>query len=367
MKYVFRKNLHFIIFCLLDSILKLLPFKKRRFPSEIKKILIVKPDHYGDILLFTAVLPLIKSAYPQANIDMVCGSWATAILGNNPNINKIYYVDHFFLNRTSITKHQKFKKFVSTYFSSLRKIRLEHYDVCLLGRASGLPNMGIFAYFSKSKCIIGHDAIGLGDLCDIVVKYEFNSHEVEHFLELLKPLGIESVNYQNLHSELFYDGKDSSYVDNLIMESHLISHNFIIIHPGAGLKERLLSIDLWIKLVDRLEDDIVICGMDLEKEYCFLLDKHFSGKKKIVDFTKKLSIAQLYLLFAKAKRAFTLDSLSAHIAAMTSTKTTIFYLYEYSKNPEKKLQQIQRAKPLGGSVQLITSFEEFNDLCKELS
>ena len=59
----------------------LLPLQKKRpLPELVTKILILKPDHLGDLLLASSVLPLIRERYPKAQIDLVCRRSSQSLL-----------------------------------------------------------------------------------------------------------------------------------------------------------------------------------------------------------------------------------------------------------------------------------------------
>ena len=44
-------------------------------PTEIKSILVVRPDHLGDLLFATPALSRLRQAFPDARITALVGPW----------------------------------------------------------------------------------------------------------------------------------------------------------------------------------------------------------------------------------------------------------------------------------------------------
>jgi heptosyltransferase-2/heptosyltransferase-3 len=58
-------------------------------PRDVRRILVYKLDHLGDLLLATPALSALRGRYPDAEITIVVGEWSRVILENNPNVDRI--------------------------------------------------------------------------------------------------------------------------------------------------------------------------------------------------------------------------------------------------------------------------------------
>ena len=349
----------------MDAFLSLFFFRKNKFPTNIKRILIIKPDHLGDVLLLTSVLPLMAQKYPDISIDIVCGSWANELLRTNKHIRNIYNVDHFWLNRSKKSFIKKLSIFIKNYFNVLIKLRANHYDLCLLMRPY-IGNLITLGKLSGSAYLIGHETVGFGPLCDKVVAWQEGKHEVEHFLEILQPLDITHVNVKELRTELYCEQTDIDYVDKLMLQNALQRKKFIIIHPGAGVKEKCLSIDVWLKLIQKLNGDTVICGTAQEKEYFNFFATHYTGTNRLIDLTNQLSLSQLYILFSRAETIFTLDSLAAHVGAMSGSQIVGFYFYQPYSDPIEQNNYLMQWRPLAKHVHILNSLPEIDNFIERM-
>ena len=234
-----------VLFCLriLDPLLYLLPKRKRPLPREIKKIALIKPDNIGDMLLLTSIVPLIHDKYPQAVIDIVGNKWNLSILENNPHVRNRYVVNHYTHNRDKISKLGKKWLFLKSYFTAIQKMKNQEYDLCLVMRAFG-NNLISFTKFMKCHYTIGHGTGGLGALLDEVVQWKEGVHEAEHFLEVLRPLGISAA-LKDLRYELYPSHLTMKKIDGIWNKLFTRGERVAIVHPGSGNPQKTLSDDQW--------------------------------------------------------------------------------------------------------------------------
>ncbi len=54
-----------------------------------RRLLVVKPDHLGDVLLSTPALRLLRQQHPDAHIVLLVGPWGAPLLAHNPDIDAV--------------------------------------------------------------------------------------------------------------------------------------------------------------------------------------------------------------------------------------------------------------------------------------
>ena len=66
-------------------------FYSKRLPKDFapKRILVVKLDHLGDVLLATPVFSNLRQAYPDAELHALTGAWSRVVLERHPDVNKV--------------------------------------------------------------------------------------------------------------------------------------------------------------------------------------------------------------------------------------------------------------------------------------
>src|SRR3989442_327971 len=53
------------------------------------RILLVRPDHLGDVLLTTPVLEALKKHAPDAHITFMVGPWSSEVVARHPDIDQL--------------------------------------------------------------------------------------------------------------------------------------------------------------------------------------------------------------------------------------------------------------------------------------
>jgi ADP-heptose:LPS heptosyltransferase len=66
--------------------------RRRRDPvlvGRAPRIVLVRPDHLGDVLLSTPAIAVLRAALPQAHLVALVGPWGAEALANNPHLDAI--------------------------------------------------------------------------------------------------------------------------------------------------------------------------------------------------------------------------------------------------------------------------------------
>ena len=62
-------------------------------PERIARILVVRLDHIGDVIMTTPVLRLLKERYPEGMVTCLVASWGKAVVENNPYLDELLIYD----------------------------------------------------------------------------------------------------------------------------------------------------------------------------------------------------------------------------------------------------------------------------------
>jgi ADP-heptose:LPS heptosyltransferase len=319
--YLYQNKTAVTLVKIMDKLLSMLPRKRRVLPFNITKILIIKPDHLGDMLMFSSVLPVIRSAFPSAQLDVAGNKWNRAILENNPYVSTFYPVNHYKMNREKSPVFFKIIEYFKTYFRALHQIKKEKYDLCLIMRAYGV-NLIHLAKLGKCRYIIGHKTGGFGPLLDRIVAWVPGKHETGHYLEVLEPFGIQA-KPEKLAYELYPSVEAKAGIKALCLEYGLNKNKTAVVHPGAGDLRRSLPESEWKKVIAILEKKnyrVVITGTSGERP---LAEAIASERTKII--CGGLSIHELALVFRESRVVITVDTLAAHLGGWSGTRTIVFY------------------------------------------
>jgi heptosyltransferase-2/heptosyltransferase-3 len=311
-------------------------------PADARRILLVKPDHLGDVVMATSVLPAIRRRFPDARIDFVASREGAEFLSGDPLVGKVHVHEHFLLRREG-SLPARVLRHAATFLSAVRAIRRERYDLCLLLR-SHFDNDLFLALLGGCRFVAGHGTDGFGPLLDAAAEWREGAHETRHAQEVLEAAGIPPG--EGPAAPRVGGGPEEDDAVARLMELHgLAPGGFVVLHPGTGNPAKQWGAAKWRELARALSvagRKVVLTGSRAEAP---LLREIAAGIEGAVDLSGRLTVRGLASLFGKAQALVCLDSLAAHLGGASGAKT--FVIYSGIPDPA-------RWAPTGPDVRLLT-------------
>ena len=277
-----------------------------------KKIILIKNDLIGDIILSSNVIRELRKEFPKAKIALVCSELNKSIVEKN------HYIDELIvLNSTPRT----FKDILS-YLKASIKIRKEKYDLGVELRGS-FSNIFFLMFLSGVKYRIGFYSQYYGKffLNYSKTKKDYKNkkrHCVFQRLDLINNgLGLNRKNYW---PEIWTDKEDERYTNELMKKHILKKKQFICIVPDASMEKKAWPIKKFDKLIKALrkkypKQKIILLGTDSTK--LEFLKK--SNPHTIMLIREPLRT--VYCLFRKSSLVIAHDGGAMHIAWVGYTPT----------------------------------------------
>lgn len=153
-----------------------------------KKILVIRRDNIGDLILSTPFLGALKQRFPNAQIDIFTNSYCAPVLVGNPDIDNVFVYEK--------GHHRGKRGLVSVYLDRARliwKLRQARYDCIILGKPSVEPRP-----LQLARLIGAPQIIGITERGSRFEKYltdplywspDHGTHVAERCMQLLEPLG----------------------------------------------------------------------------------------------------------------------------------------------------------------------------------
>lgn len=320
--YVLKNKFYIIIVFLFDlfGTFVSLPFRlfSGRMPKDIKKILVIRLDHIGDLLSTTPVFRAIRGTYFKVRLDALVNKQNKDIAKNNPFIDNIMTYDPPWFKRKSrrLIKVREFLRLV-------KAIKEQEYDIGIDLRGD-LRHI-ILMFLAGIDYRVGYGITGGGFLLNKEVSYDPKIHQIEQNLNLLRAIGIEP-GYAK--SEFFVSDEYIDFAKSFCEKNGLETKDFIVcIHPGAGYPSKRWLAKKWAKLIDRLNEEfkakIILVGSKEEKSLSDNINTML--KTKTIDVVGKTSLGELAALLKKAKLFIGTDSGPSHIASAVDRPSVILY------------------------------------------
>ncbi len=270
------------------------------------KILIIRTDRLGDVILSTPVIKNLKLAFPQAHISFMCRPYTKEALLGNPWLDEVIVYDKY-------GKHKSF--FATIKFSFF--LRKKQFDWAVILHPTN--RVHLLAFLAGIPLRAGWDR-KLGFLLNkklFHTKDKGEKHELDYTLDVLRSLDVP---IQEKNTYFPFDKKANKRVEELLKNKGLAEDDkFIAIHPSASCISKRWPIDHFMELIRLLKEKtnfkIIVISSEAEKSFV----KRLTEELDVIDLCGSLGISELGSLLKRATLFISNDSGPVHIAASLNT------------------------------------------------
>lgn len=273
--------------------------------NNFKRILIVRTDRIGDVIVSTPVISNLRNAYPYSYIAMMVRPYTKVIVEENP-----------FLDEVIIFNKDKFKGLFNT-LKFVLDLRKKHFDLAIVMYPNTRMHLLMFLVGIANR--LGFDKKS-GFFLTQKIKHQKHlgkKHESEYCLDLVRELGIEPKEKKLL----IVSNKTSDEKLNKILEEQGIvsSDKILVIHPGASCISKLWPPENYAKVADALVEKlgikvVITCGPE-KRDLEGAAEVIRNMSHKVYDLTKKISLTETVSLIKRAALFISVDTGPMHIAA----------------------------------------------------
>ncbi|MEI7555927.1 glycosyltransferase family 9 protein [Candidatus Chlorohelix sp.] len=303
-----------------------------------RKLLVIRPDHLGDVLLTTPALRLLRQTLPDTEITALVGPWGAPSLVGNPDIDKLVRLSFPGFSRQPTANP------LAPYLLALQQSRIlrrEGYDAVL--------NMRYDFWWGAL----------LAYLSDIPARFGFDWDESRAFLncrlslrraelpKLLSPFGQPPQHFSALSLSLAQfmlntcgvktpsEGFDASlkfcpspeekrYVNLILSEMGLERNDKLVaIHPGTGANLKLWTVEGFAGVADAISHKynakVVLVGGEKEAILVKNILRHCQNTPIRLDSGDNWG--KLAALFERSQLVIGLDSGPMHLAVAMGAPT----------------------------------------------
>ena len=294
-----------------------------------KKILIVRTDRMGDVILSTPVIRNIREAYPNSHIAFMCRPYTREILEGNPYLDEVIVYDKYGEHKSLLS---------SLRFAFL--LRKKKFDWALVIHPTNRAH--IVTFLAGISIRVGWNR-KMGFLLTHKLehtKQRGEKHELEYTLDLLKLIDVP-VKYRDMFFPL--KNEHLSHIKSALSEYGISdSDKIVVIHPSASCVSKRWPEDYFVRLIElikyQFKPKIVIVTSKEEAQYA---DKIIGRFTDLIDMRGKLTLSELGALLKEADIFISNDSGPVHVAAALGTPViSIFGRNDKGLSP-------RRWRPLG--------------------
>ena len=288
----------------------------------IKRILVIKLKHIGDVLLTTPTIHALREGFPESQIFALVPKGTEGVLTGNPDLDGVLT----FSRNNDLGFLERLREEVSL----LRKIRRYGFDLVLeMGKGD---REAILGFLSGARFRVGYDPKGSGflgrnHLLTHTVALDHGKHIVEANLDLCRAIGLEP---KNKDLRLAVLPEDTGFVESLLKDEGVLSSDLLVtIHPVSKWLFKCWRDEGFAEvadyLIEKYKAQVAITSGPLEREIKKARKVIELMKAKPIDLRGRLNIKELAALISRSRLFLGVDSAPMHIAA--AVKSPIIVLF----------------------------------------
>ncbi len=303
--------------------------------SLARRILAIRLDNLGDVLVTTPALHAIKASLPHVELTLLTSPIGAQVGRLNPDIDHVIVYQAPWMDPWHELPQdaQREQKMIST-------LAERHFDGAIIFtsfRQSPLP-AAYLCYLANIPLRLAASIDGPGSLLTTCHKHpERMMHEVERGLGLVGAIGLTT---DELDLVLAVPDETRAHIVDLL-SAHGIDHYapLIVVHPGCSMLARTYPWEMYVQvvnlLIEQLGAKVILTGAEDERE---LVERVLSkvrpeSREAILPLAGTLSFPDFCALIEAADLTITNNTGPMHISA--AVKTPVVALFALTNPPEQ--------------------------------
>ena len=292
-------------------------YRKRWFPKDFapERILVIKLDHLGDVLLATPVFSNLRRAYPNAELHALTGTWSRVVLEKHPEVNKVIEYNSPFFSRTGQPTPLR------ETFKLYRQLRRQKYD--LMVELRGDWRTVWFAFLRLTPRRLSRAALQIANRLGLA---QFSgTHETTRNLDVLRQAGVPTP----VQTAVFSVTAENKKWASDLLATYQIERRcpLIAIHPGSPIPLKRWMPERYAELADWLiaQKRAQILFVGVKDELPIVTEIQALMRGESINIAGKTTLTQLASILHTCTVFIGNDSGPMHLAAAVGTQTIGLY------------------------------------------
>jgi len=302
----------------------------RKNPSTAPRILLIRPDHLGDLVMTTPVLAALKQHAPGAHITLMVGPWSSEVVARHPAIDRLIICPFPGFQRAA-------QKALAPYvllFSIAKQLRRRQYDLAINLRPDFWWGAALL-YLARIPRRVGYAVEPGKPFLTHALPFQSPEHATVSNLHLasaaLQILGYlpleEPYTPERYPLQFIPTAEEHKWVTELLKKEGIETATpIVVIHPGSGAAVKLWRTQGWSACADALTKSltnnppvrIMLTGSKNERP---MLEELARGMESPALLVTSATIGQLAALLGRALVVLSVDSGPLHLAVAQGTPT----------------------------------------------
>ncbi|MHB8667464.1 MAG: putative lipopolysaccharide heptosyltransferase III [Burkholderiales bacterium] len=290
----------------------------------VRRVLVTKLRHHGDVLLASPVFSVMKAHAPHLEIDALVYADTAAMLAGNPAVSRLFGVDRGWKALGWMARSTE-------EWRLLQQLRRRDYDLLIhltehprgawLARVLG-PRYRVAADYPRAR---GWWKASFSHLYPLAGNGR--RHVVETNLDALRRIGVQPGEHERALS--FVPGDEAERdVERMLHDLGLAPGAYIHLHPASRWQFKCWPAQKTAELIDTLQgagERVVLSAAPAAAELDLVGRIRSMAKTPFADVSGKLTLKQLGAFTRQAKLFVGVDSAPMHIASAMGTPVVALF------------------------------------------
>ena len=306
---------------------------------EVRRVLLIRPDHLGDALFMTPALAEVRRALPEAHITLLVGPWAQEVVARNPNVDEVQTCAFPGLRRSLQGALEPYR----LLWRLAGQLRRQQYDLAVVLRPDFWWGVWLI-YLAGIPLRLGYADALQTPFLTLALPVDEGDHAVMQNLRLARAAIAlakdEQPNQQRAASEpeLVAPGQppmefaptdeERAWIQERLAQAGVAdTAPLVVIHPGSGAAVKLWETASWAKVADTLIREygaqVVLTGVESEREQVETISAQMG--EPALALVGETNVGRLAALLARANVVLGVDNGPLHLATAQGTPTARIY------------------------------------------
>ncbi len=292
--------------------------------ASLRRALVIKLRHHGDVLLSSPVFSVLKNHAPQLEIDALVYHDTREMLTLHPAIDEVFTIDRAWKKRGPFRQ-------LGAEWRLLKALRAREYD--LLIHLTENPRGPVLTHLLQPRYSVGREfptKRGRWWHASFTHLYKVPQtprHTVETHLDALRRLGVYPADDERKLT-LAIDHAAEQTVRSLLAPYGVREKQFVHVHPTSRWLFKCWTVEKYAALIDAVQAGgtrVVLTAAPDERELEMMRKITARLTQPAVDLSGQLTLKQLAALTRMARCFFGVDSVPMHIAAAVQTPSVALF------------------------------------------
>ncbi len=292
--------------------------------ETLRRVLVVKLAHFGDVLLASPVLSVLKARAPQAGIDALVYAETAPMLSGHPALSELFTIDRRWADRGPLFQ-------LKSEVQLLKRLRARRYD--LVVALSDKPRIAWLARITGARYAVTAQRPDRPGFWRRSFTHFYQlprgntRHTVELHLDALRRLGL--LPRPEEKRVVLVPGAHAEQRAAEVLAKHgLEAKRFVQIHPASRWLFKCWPAERVAGLIDILQargERVVLTGAGDGNEAAYMDEVRKRLRQPVVDLAGQLDLKALAALTARARLFVGVDSAPLHIASAMGTPAVALF------------------------------------------